>query len=223
MTGPGLARFVEPGPGSLGTGPAPGAGEIHDEAGEPERCELCSAGIPAGHNHLVDLESRSLLCACRACALLFANPGSGGGRYRPVPGRFSRVQDFKLTEREWEDLQIPVSVAYFFLNSLLGRWVAFYPSPAGATESVLSLDAWAGILDGNPGLAGVDPDVEALLVRCSAGRFECYVVPIDACYELVGLVRLHWKGFDGGAEVHAHIAEFFAGLEARAAGAGDPA
>lgn len=214
MSGTGLARFL---------GPAAGRGaptEAGDAPGQAERCELCSEGIPDGHAHLVDLESRSLMCACRACALLFANSGSGGGRYRPVPDRFSCAREFELEEREWEDLQIPVSVAYFFLNSRLGRWVAFYPSPSGATESVLSLDAWTAILESNPQLAGVEPDVEAVLLRRRSGRFECYVVPIDSCYELVGLVRLHWKGFDGGAEVHERIDGFFAGIEARAAAAG---
>ena len=39
------------------------------------------------------------------------------------------------------------------------------------------------------------------------------VFPVDACYRLVGLVRLHWKGFDGGAEAWAAIDAFFAELQ----------
>ena len=31
-------------------------------------------------------------------------------------------------------------------------------------------------------------------------NFDCYIVPIDACYEFVGRIRRCWKGFDGGEE-----------------------
>ena len=59
-------------------------------------------------------------------------------------------------------------------------------------------------------MADARPDVEALLVdRRPAGGFACHLVPIDACYELVGLVRLHWKGFDGGQEAWKAIEAFF--------------
>ena len=41
-------------------------------------------------------------------------------------------------------------------------------------------------------------------------------MPIDACYRLVGLVRMHWRGFDGGSEAWAAIDTFFAELNERA-------
>jgi hypothetical protein len=93
--------------------------------------------------------------------------------------------------------------------------VAFYPSPAGATESMLELTTWAEILAANPHLAEVTPDVEALLVRRDGDRFECWLVPIDACYELVGRVKLKWKGFDGGAELWEDLDVFLDGLRER--------
>jgi hypothetical protein len=40
-------------------------------------------------------------------------------------------------------------------------------------------------------------------------------VPIDACYELTGIVRRRWKGFDGGEEAWRDIGDFFARLRAR--------
>jgi len=43
----------------------------------------------------------------------------------------------------------------------------------------------------------------------------CVLVPVDACYRLVGLVRRHWRGFDGGPEAWAHIDAFFDAVEAR--------
>ena len=43
--------------------------------------------------------------------------------------------------------------------------VAMYPSPAGATESELHFDAWSRMLELNPVLAGLEPDVEGLIVN----------------------------------------------------------
>ena len=131
------------------------------------------------------------MCACRGCYLLFTSDGAGGGHFRSVPDRYLSFPDFELSPEQWDNLQIPVSVAFFFLNSSLGRVAAFYPGPAGATESELPLDTWAEVIDANPQLATLQPDVEAFLVRSrpNGGGTECYIVPIDACYELVGHLR----------------------------------
>jgi hypothetical protein len=42
------------------------------------------------------------------------------------------------------------------------------------------------------------------------------VVPIDACYELVGHLRRLWRGFDGGTEANAKLDSFFDNVRARA-------
>jgi hypothetical protein len=179
-------------------------------------CELCASPIADAHGHLVDLQQRSLLCCCRPCTLLFTADGAGAGRYRAVPDRVLRDPDQQLTDAQWERLQVPVGMAFFFRNSATGDLTAFYPSPAGATESELPLDTWQDGLGRGRLAALMEPDVEAILVRRSdVGRLDCYLVPIDACYELVGLVRLTWKGFDGGAEAHAAIDGFFARLLVR--------
>jgi Family of unknown function (DUF5947) len=179
-----------------------------------ERCELCAALIPDEHGHVVDLESRALMCACRPCYLVFAPQGSGGTRFRAVPDRYVSFPDFALSATQWDALQIPVGVAFFFMNSSLDHVAAFYPSPAGATESLLSLDSWGEIVAANPDLGTLQPDVEAFLVRSADRRSgiaqaECYLVPIDVCYELVGQLRRLWKGFDGGTEAHAALDAFF--------------
>jgi hypothetical protein len=75
------------------------------------------------------------------------------------------------------------------------------------------MDAWERLTNANPELASISPDVEALLVRAPS---EGYVVPIDACYELVGHMRRLWQGFDGGQEARAEMAAFFARVAARA-------
>ncbi|NEE53647.1 hypothetical protein G3M55_54735, partial [Streptomyces sp. SID8455] len=72
---------------------------------------------------------------------------------------------------------------------------AFYPSPAGATESELDPATWDAVI-GSTRLAGLlQDDVEALLLHAERGKpATCTLVPIDVCYELVGRMRLHWKG-----------------------------
>ncbi|HEU5471487.1 MAG TPA: DUF5947 family protein [Actinophytocola sp.] len=195
----GLRRFRAPAPA-----PEPAPPEV-------ERCELCGTLVDPGHGHVVDLEHRSIMCACRACYLLFTRPEAG--RYRAVPDRYLHDPARQLTTAEWEGLGIPVG-AVFFLRGADGL-AAFYPSPAGATECLLNLETWTELAANHPLLGMVEPEVEAILIRAEQAGVECYLVPIDACYQLVGLVRLHWTGFDGGPEAREAIAGFFAELRSR--------
>ena len=186
-----------------------------------ERCELCAELIPDEHGHVVDIESRALMCACRPCYLVFTPEGAGGNRFRAVPDRFISFPDVTLSGAQWDGLQIPVGVAFFFTNSALNHVAAFYPSPAGATESLLSLESWDAIVAANPDLAMLLPDVEAFLVRSpdrqsDTAEAECFLVPIDVCYELVGELRRLWKGFDGGTEAHTALDAFFDRVRSKA-------
>lgn len=182
-----------------------------------EHCELCGVQVGDEHSHVVNVESRSLLCSCRPCYLLFLPGGAGGGHFRAVPDEVIALPPSTLSRARWESLQIPVGLAFFFVSTATGQVHGFYPGPAGATESLLPLDLWEELVASHPVLAGMAPDVEAMLVRAgSEGDPETYVVPIDACYELVGYLRLQWRGFDGGSEARATIDEFFAGVRSRA-------
>jgi len=176
---------------------------------------MCAEPITDWHGHVVDVEGRGLMCTCRPCALLFTKEGAANGRFRAVPERYRYAANVPLAEATWDSIGIPVAMAFFFTNSKLGQTMAFYPSPAGATESLLSLEAWSDLLAATPTLADLLPDVEGLLVHKADSGFECFAIPIDACYELVGLVRMHWKGFDGGEEAWTAIHEFFASLRER--------
>ncbi|MFI9611922.1 DUF5947 family protein [Streptomyces sp. NPDC052023] len=202
QTGPGLLRH--------GTGPRGLRRFTAPRPPREERCELCGAPLAdARHRHLVDVEKRALACACDPCAQLLDRSADTQGRFRTVPRRYLRDPGHRIDEQAWERLGIPVGVAFFFRNSELGRLVALYPSPAGATESELDPETWQSVLSATE-LAGLlAPDVEALLLRRQQGRVECYLVPVDICYELVGRMRLRWQGFDGGAEARADLEAFF--------------
>jgi hypothetical protein len=182
-----------------------------------ERCEMCAEPIGAEHQHVVNLESRGLMCTCRGCYLLFTAEDAEL-RYRAVPDRYLSFPDLTVDSRQYDELEIPVGLVFLFRNSVLGRLVAFYPGPAGATESELPLAAWSRIVAANPQLDLLRPDVEALLIRSDqrGGAFSCHIVPIDTCYELVGRLRLLWRGFDGGSEVRQAMDEFFTAVADRA-------
>ncbi|MFB7208846.1 DUF5947 family protein [Streptomyces sp. NPDC056255] len=180
-----------------------------------ERCEMCAEPIGGSHSHVVNLDGRAMMCCCRPCYLLFTDEDAEL-RYRAVPERYLHFAGVTVDGRAWDELQIPVGLAFLFRNSVQDRMVAFYPGPAGATESELPLDAWDAVVESSPELAVLRPDVEALLIRRTAGSDgSCHLVPIDACYELAGQLRSLWRGFDGGSEARAAMDGFFARVAER--------
>jgi hypothetical protein len=190
-----------------------------------ERCEMCGEPIAAEHQHVVDLESHAMMCTCRPCYLLFTD-SNAHLRYRSVPDRYLSFPDFELGPGQWDELEIPVGLAFFFRSSRLERTVAFYPGPAGATESELPLDAWDAVMARNPLLSIAAPDTEALLIRGPGpdrALGDCHLVPVDACYELVGHLRRLWRGFDGGQEARDQLAAFFDTVSRRSRPARDAA
>jgi len=232
---PGLRRFLQPPAGDAGTrpgmpattatvpaGPGSPAAPPHGAvapgpaSAQPEEvCELCAAPVGPVHGHVADLEHATLVCACRACYLLFTDPGAGRGRYRAVPERYRHDPARPLTAAEWAELDVPVGLAFFLRSSRRGQVSGFYPSPAGVTECMLDLEAWARLGQAHPLLLAAEDDVEAVLVSRTDADVECFLVPIDVCYELAGRMRLLWQGFDGGPEARQSIAEFLDSVRAR--------
>jgi hypothetical protein len=238
--GPQATRAPVPGTpaGQATRAPAPNAppGQAPEE-----KCEFCAAMIAPEHGHVADLDSATLMCACRACYLLFTHSGAGQtweqdpqpeegqrrigrARYRSIPDRYCADPGHPITQAEWDALEIPVGLAFFLRSTASGDTTAFYPSPAGATECRLDLEAWGRISAGHPLVAAAEPDVEAILM--SRGErdqhgVETFLVPIDACYELAGRMRLEWRGFDGGAEARASIAAFLDRVRARCVDLGE--
>jgi hypothetical protein len=231
----GLRRFVpgapEEAPEAQPAQPAQAARPAPEEA-----CEFCATAIPADHGHVADLDTSTLMCACRACYLLFTHSGAGQGwqagpeeedrpqrrigraRYRSIPDRYRSDPGHPLTLAEWNALEIPVGLAFFLRSSASGDTTAFYPSPAGATECRLDLEAWERIAADHPLVAAAAPDVEAILIsRGPPGQdgVDTFLIPIDACYELAGRMRLLWRGFDGGDDARKSVAEFLDRVRAR--------
>ncbi len=179
-----------------------------------ERCELCGAELRNEHQHLVELATRQIVCGCDACAILFSDQSAK--KFRRVPRRIRSLMNFHLTDIQWNNLSLPISLAFFFHSTPEEKMVSLYPSPAGATESLLTLDAWYEIVAENPILEKMETDVEALLINRVGLKRDYFIAPMDECYKLVGLIRANWRGLSGGGEVWEKIEVFFADLKNRA-------
>jgi len=172
------------------------------EGAEP--CGLCGTPVETEHAHLLDDRDGSLLCACRACTVLFPE---ANGRYRRMPGR--RV---RLSGARTDGLGVPVGLA-FFTRDDEGAVTAHYPNPLGVTGWPVEPGAWAAAVASCPPLETLRPRVEALLVNTVRDADERWLVPVDDCYRLAAVVRGAWKGLSGGSRVWPEIEAFFARLE----------
>ena len=177
-----------------------------------ERCELCGLELANHHAHLLEHERRRIVCACDACSILFC--GREDARFLRVPRRVVCLDNFALTDLEWGAMMLPINLA-FFVRGTDGDTIAMYPSPAGPMESLIGLAPWEELFTTEPALRGIVPEVEALMVNRIGEPASYFIVPVDACYQLVGLIRTKWRGLSGGTEVWQAVAEFFADLNRR--------
>jgi Family of unknown function (DUF5947) len=199
----GLRRFVRP----LPTERMAGGG---DRGGG--HCELCPISLADDHKHLLDLDERRIVCVCPTCWSM----RSGEARYRPTGSRTLWLHDFELADDLWAAFQIPIGLAFFMRSTESGNVIGLYPSPAGATECELDLDAWDRLVAANPVLEDLDADAEALIVNRLADPHAHAIAPLDDCYRLVGIIKATWEGIAGGAEMEAAVAGYFDGLRATA-------
>jgi hypothetical protein len=170
--------------------------------------------VPPQHRHLLEMATQKIVCACDACALRFQDVVEG--RFKLIPRDARALSDFAMADVDWENFALPINLAFFFYSTPRQKMMAYYPSPAGATESLLPLDAWEALMKQNPPLRKLQPDVEALLVNRAGKSRDYFIAPIDKCYELVGTIRMHWRGLSGGQEVWNKIESFFSQLKADA-------
>jgi hypothetical protein len=180
------------------------------DATEVEICEFCSQDLLPRHRHLLEVANRKIICACDACALRFQDVIEG--RFRLIPRDATVLPDFRMEDAQWEELALPINLVFIFMRGTDGKMAAAYPSPAGVTESLLTIENWQTLAIQNSQLAGLKPDVEALLINRVGETRAYFIAPIDWCFELAGLVRTHWRGFSGGEHIWTEIERFFVKL-----------
>jgi hypothetical protein len=178
---------------------------------EVEMCNFCGRTLSPDHRHLVDLSAMKFMCTCEMCMVTLAESST----YKPLPQRSIELINFNLSDALWSDFLIPVNMAFFVLSSARNGAVAYYPAPTGATESKLKMEAWDKLVLLNPVLNDLAPDLEALLINRLDEQGQYYIVPIDSCYKLIGMIRVAWKGIFGGKEVNDIIRKFFIELKSK--------
>jgi hypothetical protein len=177
------------------------------EVSKEEHCELCGERVFARHQHLMDPKTRKLCCSCDGCATLFDEQGAT--KLRRVPRDTKYLKNFQLSSDSWKKLEVPINLAFFYRDSRLqGKIIALYPSAGGALESVPPEASWEELLKLNPEIAAMTEDVEALLINRLHNRLDVFIAPIDRCFELVGIIRTHWRGFVGGDQVWKEVNGF---------------
>ena len=184
-----------------------------------EVCELCAEPIPDDHGHLVDLAERHLLCACRGCYLLFLSEGAGGSHFRSVPERYLAFPDCRPLAGAMGQLADSGRRGLLLPQLLPGPRRRVLPGTRRARPSPSSRS-----IRGPRSSQPTPPSTRCsptwrrswCAARTERGGTECYIVPIDACYELVGHLRRLWRGFDGGQEANAKLDAFFDDLRAKA-------
>jgi hypothetical protein len=197
----------------LATAPSTAAAPPRPAAGaDGESCDLCGIGIGEEHRHLLHLSERRIVCSCEACWAMRA----GEGDYRPTGNRTVWLPDLELPDDVWANFQIPIGLAFFMSSTVTACIVAMYPSPAGATESELHFESWARMVELNPVLADLEPDIEGLIVNRLSDPPMYAIAPIDRCYELTGAIKAAWEGISGGTGVDHAVTRFFESLRTKA-------
>jgi hypothetical protein len=154
-----------------------------------EACDFCRAPLAEIHQHVMECATRTLECACDACAILF---GGQDQKYRRVPRRTRYLPQFRMTDAQWSALMIPIGIAFLFRHDASGKIAALYPE-----------------------VRSMETDVEGLLIYRVGSASEHYIIPIDECFKLVGIIRMNWKGFSGGMLVWQEIGKFLERLKQR--------
>jgi Family of unknown function (DUF5947) len=207
------------GEGDVGSAPGTGTAQAVDARGpsppSEEWCDLCRTTIPEDHRHLLNLVERRIECVCESCWAL----RSGDAEYRPTGGRTLWLEDLELPEEVWASFQIPIGLAFFMESTVAGCVVALYPSPGGATESELHFSSWSRMVDLNPILSDLEPDIEGLIVNRLSEPPAYAIAPIDRCYALTGTIKVNWEGISGGSGVREAVSGFFDDLRAGAVAA----
>ncbi len=193
MTGGALARLIRSAGERRPPEPVPG-----------EHCDLCQEQVPDEHRHLYDTDGGEVLCACRACSLLFAGEEAAQGATGWCRGAASASR--RSTRPAWA---CP-SAWRSSCPPPTARSAAHYPSPR-ATRCGGGPGGLGRSRGGLPACASCAPTWR----RCSSTRHGGRAAldrPVDDCHRVVAIVRREWR-MSGGDRVWPAVEQFFAGLE----------
>ena len=172
-------------------------------------CDLCRSEVNEKHRHLLELSSRQIWCDCDACCLLFSE--SGENRFRLIPQRVTKLE-IDFDDAAWTKLGIPIGLAYFQIRAP-DQWLVGYPSPAGAVMASVEEEARNVLLMANTLVESLQREVEALVINRTSTEHQAFIVPLDRCYQLIGIIRQNWEGWTGGPRINKQVDLYFDQLE----------
>ena len=161
----------------------------------------------------------SCMCACRAVldpVRPRARPAAATTGSCPTGGCGSTASS--STTSRWEELRIPVDMAFFFHSSAGRARGGVLPEPDGR-DRVAARARRVGRSWRRPTRcsASWSPTSRRCSSTARAARAQHWLVPIDECYALVGLIRTRWRGLHRRhARCGRRSAAFFDGLDQRA-------
>ena len=136
-------------------GPRAAAAASSSCGGSPRRGRRSSAAISAGWRSAPSTticstppSGASPAPAGRARCCSARRPGT---KYKRVPRDVTALDGLTISDAQWEALRLPIDLAFFYHSTPQARVVACYPSPAGATESLLELETWQELRRGASG------------------------------------------------------------------------
>lgn len=160
-------------------------------APQPSHCDVCGDALPQEHVHLSIHGQRALRCACVACG-----SAAHTGGWQRVDTHLWPV-DLSIENTLWMSLGIPINLAFLLHRPGDADPVALFPSPAGLTETPLPMAGWQAVLSAGAERLQLGATQAILAWRLSSPH-RYYVASLDVCYEIAGLLRVHWRGLAGG-------------------------
>ena len=168
--------------------PEPRAGEVRVCAPRP---------WPPRTSTWSKLQSRRLVCAARPARC--SSAASKSGLSPRAAATSSSCPTSASPTPQWESLLIPISLAFFFHSTPAER-VRGRISQSGRGHRI-ALGIWKPgrrWSTRTPCWPRCNPTSRPCWSIAWAAQRSYYRVPIDECYKLVGLIRVHWRGLSGG-------------------------
>jgi len=146
-------------------------------------CRFCSAQLDSFANPVFEVATQRIIPACDKCASRFVR--NSGGPFKLVPRETRALENFQMPDVPWQAFNLPDGVTFVFYSSADVRLLAVYKSASGTIESTVPREVWKAIVEANPALEEMRPDVEGFLIFNALGFREYYIAPIDVCYNLI--------------------------------------
>jgi len=102
-----------------------------------------------------------------------------------IPRETRAIRDFRMPDVPWKIHDLPGNVTFVFYSTSAAKLMSVCQVAAGTVESTVPREVWKAIIEANPALEEMRPDVEGLLIIHTGESREYFIAPIDVCYNLI--------------------------------------